>query len=385
MRRQNLKDKVGEIKKEEVIQNWIEDTAENTQKAYLHSMALFSILNNKTPTEMLEIAEEEQDERLPTRKRQLTKWIDNLKEYLKENNVSKHTAKTRKTNVSSFFHFYEIDTPQDYKQRRKKNKLKIKNERPGLKKEDIKDAVSAAKSFKLKSLILTQATSGLCQEDVLNLTIKQFEDGLIELDKDIEICLIRQEREKSGVEHYTFISYEAVELIKKYLKLERNNPSDYLFSSTKNKNTRYNNESYGNTLRTLNKNLGWATEKWKYNKLTSHMLRKFFETQLTDAGCISEHVTHMMGWKLPGMRAHYYLAHPEELQKSYIKHLDYLTLENIETVTLDSPEVKKIKENYDLKLAERDKEINDIKKDLERLNKYVEVKEKAEERKKHYS
>ena len=47
MKRENLKEKVEEIKQEEVIKNWIEDTAKNTQKAYLHSIALFCIINKK--------------------------------------------------------------------------------------------------------------------------------------------------------------------------------------------------------------------------------------------------------------------------------------------------------------------------------------------------
>lgn len=68
MKRENLKNKVEEIKHEEIIQKWIEDTAKNTQKSYLYSIALFCSINNKNPTEMLEIAEKEQDERLPTRK-----------------------------------------------------------------------------------------------------------------------------------------------------------------------------------------------------------------------------------------------------------------------------------------------------------------------------
>ena len=33
---------------------------------------------------MLEIAEKEQDKRLPNRKKQLKLWIENLKEYLKK-------------------------------------------------------------------------------------------------------------------------------------------------------------------------------------------------------------------------------------------------------------------------------------------------------------
>lgn len=360
MRRADLQSKIIQISKDPAVEKWLDGLKNSTKKTYLGSMATFCILTNKMPSELRQIAWEEQEARVPPWDQQLEVWFKQLDDYNNDpaNNYSKTTVATRRTNISNFFHFYKIQTPIQ-STRRNKTKLKVKNKREGLTKEDIKEAVNAAKSFKLKSLILTQATSGLALIDVLNLDVNQFHEGLIHLDKEHEICRIHQARSKTGREHYTFISYEAVDLIKKYLTLERKEPvTGPLFAASRKGNKRYSTESYRNAVNRLNNKLGWKNEveEYNYGKLTTHMFRKFFETQLTNAGCITEHLMHMMGWKLPGMRAHYYLAHPEELQKSYIKHLDYLTLENVETITIESREVRELKESLQKELAERDEQ-----------------------------
>lgn len=334
------------IQNEKVIEDWLDGLKDATIKNYLNAMSLICILTEKTPTELLNIAWKEQEERVPPWEQSIEEWYSKIRKYDIETDSSIATARIRRAGVSAFFHFYKIQTPTKFG-RRKDKILKVKNEREGLTKQDITDAMNGLKSFKLKALILTQATSGLALVDVLKLELDQFYDGLIKLDDGHEICMIHQKRTKTEQEHFTFISYEAVDLIKKYLELERNEPIEGpLFSCCRRGNRQYRYKAYSTAISRLNERLGWSNENkdYTYGKLTTHMLRKFFETQLTDSGCIQEHITHMMGWKLPGMRANYYLAHPEELQKSYIKHLDYLTLENVETVTIDSPEVKEIKE-----------------------------------------
>lgn len=358
MKRATLKQKKEEIQEQLVIQKWLKGLKKNSKKNYLNGMALFCIINNKTPQELLDVAWKEQNERVPPWEQQIETWYDNFKEYFNEHDYGKYTAASRKQAVTNFFHSHKIQTPTDNVGRRNKNKLKVKNQREGLTKEDIKDALNTAKSYKLKALILTQATSGLSMVDVLNLNVDQFYDGLIKLDDGHEICRVYLGRTKTEREHYTFIGYEAVELIKKYLELERKDPMEGpLFAGSKTNNKRYTESSYMSMINRINERLGWNTEKWSFNKLTSHMLRKFFETQITDSGMIHEHVTHMMGWKIEGMKAHYYLAHPEELQKSYIKHLDYLTLENVETITIESPKVKEIKNELNRERETRKKEL----------------------------
>ena len=376
MRRGEITKKVSEIRDEKVIKRWLKGTSNNTQRIYLNSLALFCIITGKSPQEMLDIAWKEYEERVPPWKQQLEAWFEDLEEHLEETTTYKNTANTKRAGVVNFFRFHRIPTPDNYRRSRGNTKFDSNNERPPLTKQDIRDALNAAKNFKLKALILTQATSGLSEVDVLKLTVQQFYEGLIKLDDKHEICRIYQKRTKTkrhSKENYTFISFEAVDLIKKYLELERNKPIEGpLFASHPNGNVQYGVGAYSTATIRLNEILSWTTEKGKYNKLTTHMLRKFFETQLTDAGCIQEHLTHMMGWKLPGMRANYYIAHPEELQKSYLKHLDYLTLENVETLTIESPEYKELKELYANDSKAKEEEIKVLKADQQLTRKLVE-------------
>lgn len=66
-----------------------------------------------------------------------------------------------------------------------------------------------------------------------------------------------------------------------------------------------------------------------FNKATSHMLRKFFNTQLINAGMAEEIREHMMGHKLKDRVSDaYFLANPEELRKSYLRHIEYLNVKN---------------------------------------------------------
>ena len=59
------------------------------------------------------------------------------------------------------------------------------------------------------------------------------------------------------------------------------------------------------------------------------MLRKFFNTQLINAGMAEEIREHMMGHKLKDrVRDAYFLADPKDLQKSYLRHIDYLNVKN---------------------------------------------------------
>lgn len=58
------------------------------------------------------------------------------------------------------------------------------------------------------------------------------------------------------------------------------------------------------------------------------MIRKFFNTQLINAGMPEEVREHFMGHVISN-KAHdtYYLAEPEELLKVYLKYMDCVTIE----------------------------------------------------------
>ena len=60
----------------------------------------------------------------------------------------------------------------------------------------------------------------------------------------------------------------------------------------------------------------WEPNEDGFNKATSHILRKFFNTQLINAGMAEEIREHMRGHKLKDrVRDAYFLADPDELRK----------------------------------------------------------------------
>jgi hypothetical protein len=79
--------------------------------------------------------------------------------------------------------------------------------------------------------------------------------------------------------------------------------------------------------REINKFLNWEPNEDGFNKATSHMLRKFFNTQLINAGMAEEIREHMMGHKLKDrFRDAHFLADPYDLRKSYLRYIDYLNV-----------------------------------------------------------
>lgn len=98
----------------------------------------------------------------------------------------------------------------------------------------------ACKTWKMKAVVLAQASSGLTGVDLLKLKLKDFNEGLIEvLDKKTKckkrICQLKLVRIKTYKEFTTFISEESVNAIERYLKLERNDPQpdDALFTASR--------------------------------------------------------------------------------------------------------------------------------------------------------
>lgn len=370
MQRADLKSTIDQIKEEDVVQKWLKGLKETSKKFYLTSLADFCIVTKKNPTTLLNIAYQEQEDRTPPWELQIDKWFTSYKDYCYERNYSKQTCQARRTVVSTFFHMFKINTPINLT-RREKDKLIVKNEREGLTKQDLRAALEGCHTFKIKALILTQATSGMAQSDVLKITVKQFENGLVDIGNGRKICKISMKRTKTGQEHVTFIGFEAVELIQKYLQYERGEyqPEWALFSAEKGIEKPFTTNGYNSAMKRLNKRLGCDNEKWLFGKLTTHMFRKFFETQLTDSGMVDEHLRHFMGWKPKDpLKQKYYLANSEELQKSYIKHLDYLCLNDVETLTIESREYKELKGQY-----EKDSKLKD-----EKMAKMAEKMEKLE-------
>ncbi|MDY9923210.1 tyrosine-type recombinase/integrase [Methanobacterium sp.] len=98
-------------------------------------------------------------------------------------------------------------------------------------------------------------------------------------------------------------------------------PDDPLFSRYRAGGDHLSTMAIQHSYRELNRYLNWKTYEDGFYKVTSHMMRKFFNTQLINAGMPWEIREHMMGHKLKDrVREAYFLADPEELKKVYLRY-----------------------------------------------------------------
>lgn len=385
-----LKDTIEEIECMAPVKRWIKGIRYNTQRLYLSALAEFCIVNELDPQKILDTIRKEEEERIPVWERSVDKWFENYDEHCINEKRSIRTRNVRKTAVSGFISYNELPTYSKKGNRRRLNDFNEPNERKALTKKDVRKMLETSKTWKVKAIILFQASSGISGADLVEMKVKDFKKGVIEVydkkaRKNRKICMIKRKRVKTGEKFTTFLSEEAVEAIDKYLELERVDPkpNDALFSNGKNSGEPMKSITLHSAYRNLNKYLGWKTEeKGQFRRITPHMMRKFFNTQMVNAGMPEEIREHFMAHKLKDkVRDAYFLANPKELQKVYVEYMGFITIRKIKPpVTMSEfTELKTDSENLMEENKRLQKELDKIKNtlgnyefDLEKDNKELE-------------
>lgn len=91
-------------------------------------------------------------------------------------------------------------------------------------------------------------------------------------------------------------------------------------------------------------------------------MRKYFNTQLINAGMPEEIREHFMGHVINNkVQDAYFLADPTELLKFYLKYMDFITIE-MQEVKRDE-----FKVNRDVKIIELEEMLRELKKKLDRV------------------
>ena len=264
----------------------------------------FCLINELNPEEMLDVAYNEELKHIPEWKRSMNDWFKKYDAYILEKRMTKRSRNTKVAIVKGFFHHYERMTPKS--RRINKSFENDPNRRNGLTKSDIRKMLEACKTLKMKAIILTGVSSGLSSSDIVELKIIDFKNGIKnaydERTKSLRtLCSLSLDRKKTQRQFTTFLSEEAVKVINKYLEIERDNPKDNepLFCRTRKDLNFMSPDGVQVAYRRLNGYLGMETRaKGKYRKATSHMVRKFFNTQMIIAGMPEEIREHFMGHKI---------------------------------------------------------------------------------------
>lgn len=344
-----------------------------SKKAYKASIKLYTEYHQMTLQDMIKEAEIEEDTGIRWKRRKLKRRLIDFRTFLAEKYL-KNYAKNTFSRILTIYKHYEIEIhdlpPLSQKNFHQPNPISYKD----LPDKDILGIALEISKPVMKAIILFMSSSGCARKETLNLTIQDFIDATIDYHtppaqrkqnhtKNIyEVLEILKEhndivptfklrRQKTDKWYYTFCSPEATtEIINYLLQLTKPlTPETKLFQIHQSTfSTKFINM---NTVMQLGK-------KGTYNRLRSHMLRKFHASRLKNDGMDKYDVNSMQGKGLNSTDEAYFLDDPEKLREKYIKHMACLTINlDINKIDIESPEFKQLKEMY----KEKEAEVNNMK------------------------
>lgn len=330
-----------------------------TKKAYRASIKLYTTFHEMSLQELLEEAEKEEDERKPWKRRKLKKRLITFRSFLTEHYL-KNYVKNTFSRILTIYKHYEIEI-HDLPQLSQKNY----NQSEPISFKDLPDREIIAIAYEIsnpvmRAILLFMSSSGCARRETLNLTIQDFIDATSEYhhkndiyevlnilkEYDDVVPTFKLKRSKTGKWYYTFCTPEATtEIIKYLLQLEKPlTPETQLF------------QIHQSTFSTkfINMNIMMQLgKKGTYNRLRSHMLRKFHASNLKNDGMDKYDINSIQGKGLSSTDEAYFLDDPDKLREKYIQHMSCLMINSeINQIDIESPEFKKLREMYEEKEAE---------------------------------
>ena len=334
----------------------------SARKIYKNAVKQYCTLQGLTLHELITEAETEEEQRIRWKNRTLKTRLLNYRHHL-ITHYKKNTVQAYYNAIKSIYTYHEIEigTLPDINKKSLKTSEPINyNDLPT--KEIIKKALNIT-TPRMKAIILFMSSSGCAKRETLNLTIQDFiestknyhnSNNIYDVIKELQerddiIPTFRLLRQKTNKHYYTFCSPEAVHAICNYLlTFEELDPTSKLFPI---------HEDYITILFiNLNNKLGLG-KRGTYNRLRSHMLRKWHASQLYNDGMSMDEVDALQGRRKDTTHTAYFMENPSKLKEKYIEHLDCLTI-NLDVNSLN------LKSNEYIEL---ERENNSLRNDLDNI------------------
>jgi len=329
-------------------------------KAYLE---LYCNFLGKTPTQLIDDAEKQEDEGLRMRSRNIKKYLLDFKEHLEKNNYSPKTINSTLTIIRSFYNEFEIQLPR--MNLRKKYKKEVAEDIPN--KKDIRFALKYVNP-KYKAIILIISSSGMGSAEVRSLTyghllisLKDYlnypkntfvsVDDLIQLVEEKEkenipiVPIWKITRIKTETPIITFSTPESLTAILEYLKIDPPEKLEsFLFRSNRKKETELGGIPLSQYFKKLNDKCGFG-EPDRQVKFRSHAVgRKYFATTLNDVGIPQLTIDFFLGHSIDDTTEAYIKPKVETLKNHYLKCIKSLSIEDVEVRVLESEDKKRLNE-----------------------------------------
>lgn len=321
----------------------------NSVKAYKNSMNLYTRLNEKSLIELIEEADEEEEQGIRWKRRKIRQRLLSYRKYVYDN-YKENTARRYFSLIKTIYLHMDIEIhnlPRISTKRANKSKPLTYEDLPT--KQVLKKAINLANPL-MRAIITFMCSSGTGRRECLNLQVQQYLNGfkdyintpvtteniqliINEINKliDDELIIIPKIdliRQKTGRHYFTFCSTEAVRSINTYL-LTRN---DLTLTSPV---FQINNTYLAYKFLELNDalNLGFING---YGVLRSHTLRKFHASNiiLGEDGLSIEQVDSLQGRKKSSVHGSYFFEDYKQFRREYIKAMPNVLI-NYEVNVLD--------------------------------------------------
>ncbi|EKF86931.1 site-specific integrase [Methanobacterium formicicum] len=325
---------------------------ERTIRIHCISLQFYSEFLGKTPTEIIDEAIMEEEDRIRRDSRKIQTYFLNFIEYLQGIGNSPQTIKNKINSVKTFYHQYEVETPKVRISKCNENRTLVSIPE----KEHIRQVLPHA-SIRNKAIILLMSSSGMGSAETRNLTYNHFLNAIKEEIADLtdeekmDINKVKSRiknkdiigewkvvRQKTGMPYFTFSTPESIHAIINYLidNERQNKPikskDEYLFAVN---GKRMQENTLHQAFKTLNDKCGFGKQGYQ-RFFRSHAMRKFMATSLFVAGMDRAKVKMMLGHVEGDTNEAYFKFPVKDMKNIYLKYMDAVTIQDTKTRTIDS-------------------------------------------------
>jgi len=370
-----------DIKEDKHFQDFLDSKhyKPKSEESILRRLTLYCQHTHKTPTQLIEEAEIEEDQRIRMKNRIIKKQLKNFLDHLYNGNYSFNYIKSIMGTVRGFYREYDVELPKQI--------IRVHNQSQKFTTDDIiqhehiKKALEIADT-KWKAIILTMASSGMGSGELRSLTIDDLKKGLSDIgvkqsssigeikelveENPDHIITWKIARIKTGYPYFCFSSPETLSFIVKYLSDKYVPGQEYLFGNRSGKRLLPGVMTYNFGKINDQAGFGYVDGKRFFH---SHGLRSFFASTLYRAGLPQLTIDFFLAHKINPVTEAYFKADIGALKQEYVKVLPELSfIEPVETRVITDDLLRGFEEREQARereMLEMRRLIDDIRRDRE--------------------
>jgi len=339
----------------------------STEENYLKVLRRYSNFIDKTPSQFIDEAEQQEEDGIRLRKRNIKVYLVDYFNDLKDNNFTEKYIQYSMTIVRTFYKEFEIELPRVNTKIKNGSSIKTNDEIITI--EHVKKAMDFA-NLKYKAIMVLGLSSGMGGAEIRSLTIEDFLEAikysgheftvkeLIEFisDKNIvpEWTVTRQ---KTQMDYFTFSSPESIKHILDYLawrepitgQIKREEPLFSVHVKSKGIIKPIEQISFTSYFGKLNNQCGFGKKKdSKQGFFTFHRFREFFGSKLFEKGIQQLYVDWMLGHTINKVTDAYFKPNMAALKEEYLKVLPELIVQDKKEIRLIEPdEYKQLRDDME--------------------------------------